>query len=159
MTQPARRSGHVAAVRCGGWRADSGQTTAFVVVVIAGLFLFAGLVLDGGLALAGKVAAADDAQEAARAATQQLDLAQLRSTQRVRLDRHRAVAAALDYIKATGDTGHAEATSDTATVFVTHRQHTQILSLVGIDQLVTTAHASARAEQGISTPWLQGKRP
>ncbi|GAA1931822.1 hypothetical protein [Streptantibioticus ferralitis] len=58
-----------------------------------------------------------------------------------------------------GDTGHAEATGAEIAVFVTHRQPTQILSLAGIDQLVTTAHATARAEQGITTPWLQGKTP
>jgi hypothetical protein len=129
---------------------EAGQTTAFVVVCMAGLFLFAGLVLDGGLALAGKVAAADTAQEAARAGTQQLDLTQLRSSQRVRLDRRRAVQAALNYVHATGDTGQAEAGEDSVTVTVTHRQHTQILSLAGIHDLQTTATATARAEQGIS---------
>jgi hypothetical protein len=135
------------------WRRDSGQITAFVVVCAAGLFLFAGLVLDGGLALAGKVAAADDAQEAARAGTQQLDLAQLRLSQRVRLDRRRAVAAALAYIHASGDSGRAEAGETTVTVTVTHRQRTQILAAIGISDLVTTAKATARAEQGITTPW------
>ncbi len=135
---------------CDARTADAGQTTAFVVVFMAGLFLFAGLVLDGGLALAGKVAAADTAQEAARAGTQQLDLTQLRIAQRIRLDRRRAVQAALNYIHSTGDTGHAEAGDDSVRVTVTHRQRTQILSLAGIDDLVTTATATARAEQGIS---------
>ncbi|MET9293084.1 hypothetical protein [Streptomyces sp. NPDC003077] len=134
---------------------DSGQVTAFVVACAAGLFLFAGLVLDGGLALAGKVTAADVAQEAARVGTQHLDLVQLRTSRRVRLDRQRAVRAALDYIRASGNTGQASAGERYVTVNVTHRQRTQILSLAGIDDLVTTASATARAEQGISAPWQQ----
>lgn len=138
---------------------DAGQTTAFVVVMLSGLLLFAGLVLDGGLALAGKVSAADTAQEAARAASQQLDLTRVRTARPLRLDRRRAVQAALRYVRACGDTGRAEATDDSATVTVTHRQHTQILSLIGIGALTTTATATARAEQGITAPWRHGGRP
>ncbi|WP_431953431.1 pilus assembly protein TadG-related protein [Actinacidiphila sp. bgisy167] len=141
-------------------RGDGGQTTAMVVIAIAGLFLFAGLVLDGGLALAGKVAAADAAQEAARSGSQQIDLAYLRATQRIRLDRQRAAAAARDYVQATGNSGRVHTDGDTVTVTVTHRQRTQILSLVGIRELATTAEATARPERGITTPWTrQEPRP
>jgi hypothetical protein len=124
-----------------------------VVVLTAGLFLFAGLVLDGGLALAGKVNAQDTAQEAARAGAQHLDLAQLRATQRLRLDPGPASTAALAYLHNTGDTGHAHVDGDRITVTVTHHQRTQILTLVGIGALTTHATATARAERGITHPW------
>ncbi|MCQ4084397.1 hypothetical protein NGB36_28400 [Streptomyces sp. RB6PN25] len=142
-----------------GWDVETGQTTAFVVVLFAGLFLFAGLVLDGGVALAGKVAAADEAAEAARTGTQQLQISQVRARQRVRIDPGRAVQAALAYVHAAGDTGQAHAAGNTVSVQVTHRQHTQILSLVGMDDLVTTGRATARAEQGITTPWRNEVTP
>lgn len=144
---------------CDPRRRDTGQATAFVVTMLAGVLLFAGLVLDGGLALAGKIAAADTAQEAARAATEQLQPLPLRTAHSLRLDRQRAVQAALRYISSSGDTGSAEAGNDSATVTVTHHQHTQILSLIGISELTTTATATARAEQGITTPWNQGSTP
>ena len=134
-------------------RGDAGQVTAFVVVCVVGLFLFTGLVLDGGLALAGKVNAEDEAQEAARVGTQQLDLARLRDARGVHLDRPRAQRAALAYLQAAGDTGRARVGGDAVTVTVTHRQRTQILSVVGIGELVTTATATARAEQGVSGPF------
>jgi hypothetical protein len=144
----------IAAGRCG----EEGQTTAFVVVLLAGLLLFAGLVLDGGLALAGKVAAADEAQEAARVGAQQLQVSQLRTGQRVRLDSGHAVQAALAYVHAAGDAAQAHADPDEVSVKVTHRQRTQILSLIGIGDLVTTGRAVARAEQGITAPWQQGRQ-
>lgn len=153
--EPRRRHGHgVSRRRKPG---DAGQVTAMVVVVTAGLFLFAGLVLDGGLALAGKVAAADTAQEAARSGSQQIDLAYLRATQRIRLDRQRAVSAALDYVHATGDAGQVRVDGDRVTVTVTHRQCTQVLSLVGVDDLTTSASATARPERGINAPWAGAK--
>ena len=138
---------------------ESGQVTAFVVTILAGVLLFTGLVLDGGLALAGKIAAADTAQEAARAATEQLDPARLRTAQPLRLDHRRALQAALRYVQAAGDTGHADIGDDSATVTVTHHQRTQVLSLIGISELTTTATATARAEQGITSPWHRGSRP
>lgn len=151
-----QRDGHGAWWRRGGGGRGSdeaGQITAMVVVCTAGLLLFTGLVLDGGLALAGKVDAADAAQEAARSGSQQIDLAQLRATRHVRLDRQRAAEAALRYVQATGDKGRVFVSGDRVTVTVTHRQRTQILSLVGLDELVTTATAIAQPEQGITRPW------
>ena len=140
-------------------RGDAGQMTAFVIVLLTGLFLFAGLVLDGGLALAGKVAAADEAQEAARAGAQQLDLVGLRATRHVRIDPGRAETAALAYVRTAGDTGKATASGNAVTVVVTHRQRTQILDVLGIGDLVTTARATSRAEQGITQPWRNEARP
>ncbi|RVU28982.1 hypothetical protein EOT10_03820 [Streptomyces antnestii] len=135
---------------------DSGQVTAVVVVAVAGLFLFAGLVIDGGLALAGKVRAADTAQEAARAACQQVDLDYLRATHRTRLHVREAGAVARARVAAVGDTARVQVREDQVQVSVTHVQRSQVLSLVGVDRLTTTASATAHIELGTTTPWHQG---
>ncbi|WP_329462056.1 TadE/TadG family type IV pilus assembly protein [Streptomyces sp. NBC_01431] len=134
-------------------RGDEGQVTAVVVVSLAGLFLFAGLVIDGGLALAGKVRAADTAQEAARAACQHVDLPYLRATHHMRLDVSAAGAAARAQVAAAGDRARVEVHDDQTQVTVTHVQHTQVLSLVGLGSLTTTASATAHIERGATTPW------
>ncbi|GAA2467462.1 hypothetical protein GCM10010388_69790 [Streptomyces mauvecolor] len=136
-------------------REDSGQVTAIVVVSVAGLFLFAGLVIDGGLALAGKMRAADTAQEAARAACQQVDLPYLRGTHHMRLDAAAADATAHARVAAAGDGDQAriEVQDDRTHVTVTHIQRTQVLSLVGLGSLTTTASATAHIERGATTPW------
>ncbi|MFE2984348.1 pilus assembly protein TadG-related protein [Streptomyces sp. NPDC059262] len=135
---------------------DSGQVTAVVVVSVAGLFLFAGLVIDGGLALAGKVRAADTAQDAARAACQEVDLDYLRATHHTRLNTPRADAVARGRVAAVGDTARVQVREDQVRVSVTHIQRTQVLSLVGLDRLTTTASATAHIELGTTTPWDQG---
>jgi Flp pilus assembly protein TadG len=127
---------------------EDGMVTAFTVIVTAALIILAGLVLDGGLALSGKVQALDEAQEAARAGAQELNLSTFRSQGQAVLDPSAAVAAAQSYLNATGDTGTVSVTRAVVTVSVTHQQRTQILSLVGISRLSTTATASATAEQG-----------
>ena len=74
----------------GRWNAfardERGRVTAFVVVITTACLLFAGLVLDGGLALAAKTKAIGQAQEAARAGAQALDLATYRANGKARLD-------------------------------------------------------------------------
>lgn len=133
-------------------RDDRGQATAFVVVLTAALLLLAALVLDGGLALAGKVRAIDEAQEAARAGAQQINLAVYRSQNRVLLAVPLAVAAARRYLASTGDSGTVAVTADTVTVTVTHRQATQLLGLAGVHHLLVTGRATARIQRGITQP-------
>lgn len=135
---------------------DSGQVTVVVVVSVAGLFLFAGLVIDGGLALAGKVRAADTAQEAARAACQEVDLDHLRAAHRLRLDAPTARTAAHARVAAVGDTARVRVHESQTQVTVTHTQPTQVLSLIGLGQLTTTASATAHIQRGATTPWGEG---
>ncbi|MCX5206898.1 hypothetical protein OG897_36545 [Streptomyces sp. NBC_00237] len=136
-------------------REDAGQVTAVVVVSVAGLFLFAGLVIDGGLALAGKVRAADTAQEAARAACQKVDLEHLRATRQMRLEPGPATAAAHARVAVAGDRARVVVRDAQAEVTVTHVQRTQVLSLIGLGSLTTTASATAHIERGTSTPWAE----
>lgn len=129
-------------------RGEDGMVTAFTVIVTAALIVLAGLVLDGGLALSGKITALDEAQEAARAGAQALNLQTFRARGQAVLDPRSAVSAAQSYLATTGDSGTVSVTGTVVTVSVTHHQRAQILSLVGINSLSTTANASATAEQG-----------
>ena len=133
-------------------REESGQVTAFVVVFAAALLLMAGLVIDGGLALAAKVRAVDEAQAAARAGAQALDLRAYRLSNTVVLDPARAAAAARAYLAATGDSGQVRVAGDRVFVTVSIAQSTQILGLVGLHSLTVTGSGAATAVRGVTGP-------
>ncbi|MFD1935102.1 pilus assembly protein TadG-related protein [Nonomuraea mangrovi] len=124
--------------------------TGFVVAIVGALFLFAGLVVDGGLALGARVRAVNEAQEAARAGAQQLDLAAYRRDAEVRLDPGRARAAALAYIAATPDTAMVTVSGDRVTVVVHAVQPTQILGLAGLGSIRVSGEAAAVAQRGVT---------
>lgn len=130
--------------------------TAFVVVMMAGLLVVAGLVLDGGLALRGKVRAFNEAQEAARAGAQCIDLAAYRADGHVVLVPGEAVAAARSYLAAAGNPDAATApvtvAGDQVTVTVTRTQPTQLLTLTGLTSITVSGSASARAAHGVEGP-------
>ena len=128
--------------------AQDGFVTVFTVIIVVALFVLAGLVFDGGRAMDGRVTALDEAQEAARAGAQQIDLPTFRATGTAILNDNAAVAAAENYIAATGDTGTATVNGDTVTVTVTHIEPTEILSMIGIGSFTENATATATAEQG-----------
>ncbi|MDA8356559.1 MAG: hypothetical protein M0Z95_09775, partial [Actinomycetota bacterium] len=117
---------------------ESGTVTAFVVVFMLALLVMAGLVLDGGLALSAKIQAIDDAQAAARAGAQAIDVPLYRSTGEVTLDPAQATSDAEAFLTRAGRTGTVSVTGDQVTVTVTITQPTQILSLVGIASLTET---------------------
>ena len=124
------------------------MVTAFVVIFTLALLVMAGLVLDGGLALAAKVHAIDDAQAAARAGAQAIDIPLYRSTGTITLDPAQAVADAQGFLAAAGEHGSVSVAGETVTVNVTITQPTQILSIVGVDQLTVSGTGSATAQQG-----------
>ena len=127
--------------------AESGMVTAFVVIFTLALLVMAGLVLDGGLALSAKVQAIDDAQAAARAGAQAIDIPLYRSTGQITLDAQEATADAESYLAQAGHTGAVTVDGDQVTVTVTISQPTQILSLVGIARLTESGTGTATAEQ------------
>jgi len=126
---------------------ESGMVTAFVVIFTPALLLMAGLVLDGGLALAAKVQAIDDAQAAARAGAQAIDIPTYRASGQITLDPAQATADAQHYLAVAGHTGTVSVNGEQVTVTVTITQATQILSLAGIDHLTETGTGTAAAEQ------------
>ena len=127
---------------------EAGMVTAFVVVFTLALVVMAGLVLDGGLALSAKVQAIDDAQAAARAGAQAIDIPLYRSTGQITLDAQQATQDAEGFLARSGHTGTVTVDGEQVTVTVTIHQPTQILSLVGIGQLTETGTGTATAEQG-----------
>jgi len=129
-------------------RAEDGFATVFTVIIVVALLVLAGLVFDGGRAMDGRVTALDEAQEAARAGAQQIDLPTFRATGTAILNDNAAVTAAENYIASIGDTGTATVTGDTVTVTVTHIEPTEILSMIGIGSFTENATATATAEQG-----------
>jgi Flp pilus assembly protein TadG len=124
-------------------RRDDGSATVFVVILVPVLMLCAGLVLDGGSALAGRARAMGEADEAARAGADAIDVPMYRSTGRVVLDSRQAEAAATSFLAASGDDFYVVVRADAVTVTVTHREKTQLLNLGGIDSLATTSTATA----------------
>ncbi|MFJ6901526.1 TadE/TadG family type IV pilus assembly protein [Streptomyces hokutonensis] len=133
-------------------RDDRGQVTPFVVILALAVVMFAGLVVDGGLALAAKVRAIGEAQEAARAGAQALDLVAYRNSGTVRLVPDQARTLAQTYLASTSDTGTVTVAEDTVSVTVTAHQHTQFLGLLGLGSLIVTGTGSAHPVLGITTP-------
>ena len=126
---------------------ESGMVTASVVIFTLALVVMAGLVLDGGLALSAKVQAIDDAQAAARAGAQAIDIPLYRSTGQITLDPAQATTDAELYLAQSGHAGTVAVNGEQVTVTVTISQATQILSLVGIGHLTVSGTGTAAAEQ------------
>ncbi len=131
---------------------DSGQVTAFVVVMAAALILMTGLVLDGGLTLAARERALGDAQEAARAGAQAINLAVYRQNGDLVLDPAQAETDADAYLASIGAAGTATATGGLVTVTVTIDQPMQILSAAGLHAVTVHATATAVPVRGINGP-------
>lgn len=131
------------------WGRDDGRVSAFVVTLTVAILALAGLTLDGGLALASKVTANDQAQSAARAGAQGIDLAAYRATGTLQLVPAAAVTDAQRYLAGIGATGTVAIAGDTVTVTITAVRRTQLLQLVGITTLTVHGQASARPQRGI----------
>lgn len=133
------------------WRADDGNASAFVLVFLTAILALAGLALDGGLALAAKVKANGQAESAARAGAQAIDLAAYRTTGALHLLPSQAATTARAYLAAEHATGHVTVAGDTVTVTVTTTQPTQLLGLVGISSLAIETEASAHLQRDPTT--------
>lgn len=132
------------------WRADGGQVSAFVTVLAIAILALTGLTLDGGLALAAKVAATGQAQSAARAGAQMIDLARYRASGELLLDPDEAESAAAEFLADAGATGTVRVAGDTVTVEVTTTASTQVLGLIGIPALTVHGSGSAHARRGVN---------
>jgi len=131
-------------------RIESGQISAFVVVIAVPLVAVAGLVVDGGAVLAAHQEAISTALEAARAGAQAVDVSVLRSNGTVVLDQSEARAEALSYLSAAGvQTETVSVAGDDVTVTVTKRQPLAVLSAFGIGPVTVSGTATATAVQGV----------
>lgn len=131
---------------------QDGQTTAFVVTMIGTLLLCAGLVLDGGLVLAARTRLIGDADAAARAGAQELDLAAYRTTGRLQLDPARAATAARARLRAAGEHGQVTITGDQVHVTAATTVHTQLLRIAGLSEITVHAGGTAHPVRGVTGP-------
>lgn len=133
------------------WREDDGRVTAFVAVLMAGILALAGLTLDGGLALAAKVKADGQAEAAARAGAQAIDLVAYRNSGTLKLLPNQAMADAQNNLASVGSSGTATASDEMVTVTVTAVEYTQLLGLIGISTITVHGKGSARPQRGVLT--------
>ena len=151
QNRPSRRP----AVHAARWRrrrsgCESGQVTAFVIIMTLALLLAAGLVYDGGLILAAKRQAINEAEAAARAGTQALDIDAYRASGTVHLEPDQAIALASRYL---AETGHPNTVTllgdDQVEVSVEISQPVTLLGLGGLGTQTVTGHATAHAVAGV----------
>jgi Flp pilus assembly protein TadG len=132
---------------------EHGNATVAVSLLIPVLLIVIAVVVDGG----GKLQSADEArwiaQQAARSATQQVDLGQVQVSDVTSLDAAAATAAAQRVIAASGATGSVTLTPDGqgVTVTVTTTYHSRFLQLLRMGDLASTGTATARIERGVTT--------
>ncbi|MFC9486578.1 TadE/TadG family type IV pilus assembly protein [Streptomyces hydrogenans] len=127
---------------------DRGSMSLYFALVAVALLMVMGLLVDGGGALNAANRATSGAQEAARAAGQQLDVAQAMEGDAITLDPDAAVAAAQDYLSAAGLQGSAEITGDgrSLTVHVQDSYTTYFAQFVGVGTIHVTGTATAHLQ-------------
>lgn len=123
--------------------------TAFVTVFTVALLGVAGLVADGGLLLAAHQRAFNEAEAAARAGAQAVDVDALRSGAGVRLDPSEAERRARDYLTSINRDGTVEVSGDTVRVRLTFRQDLTILGAFGLGARTVEGEGVARAVRGV----------
>lgn len=134
---------------------DDAGVASVVLVLLTGAFLaLAGLVWDGGRAITAREQAANLAEQAARAGAEILDVSAARATGVDTIDTTAADAAACRYVHLTdaAATCSATATATTVTVAVTTHTRTAVLGIVGVNNLTTHGHATAKPVRGVVTP-------
>jgi Flp pilus assembly protein TadG len=131
-------------------RDQRGSATVFMLGFATVLMVGAGLVVDGGLALNARSRLTDDAEQAARAGANAIDVNALRDRGELVVDPGRAQAVAAGFLADRGYqnisvsvngnrvTASAESTADTA-----------ILGLIGIGSFTVRGDAVAEPEAGI----------
>ena len=131
-------------------RGEGGQVTAFVVVFAMALIVVAGLVVDGGVILAANRRAGLEADAAARAGTQALDVDAYQAGRPLTLDPAAAVAAAQAHPVSPGHTVSARVAGvDTVDVDVRFSQPLLILRVLGIGPVNISGHGRARFRAGV----------
>ena len=132
---------------------DAGSISLFVVVIVLGLFAMLGLVVDGSARLVAQQRVTNQAEQAARAAAQSIDVTALRAGDPVSLDTAAATRAATAYVAAVPgmQDPQVQVTATTVTVTVRTTVQPQILSIAGIGPLTVTGTGSAQLLRGTTT--------
>ncbi|MFB9251536.1 pilus assembly protein TadG-related protein [Sphaerisporangium melleum] len=134
--------------------------SVFVVIFSVVVFLLAGLLVDGGAAINARLRAADVAEQAARAAADQIDEEHLRATGQVRLlgDEGVVCGRAREIVTMHRDTGLQLARCAVApgqgavTVVVSARWEAMFLAAFGFAGSAMTGAATAGPDSGDQQP-------
>lgn len=130
---------------------ERGQVTAFVTIFTVALIMVIGLVLDGGFILAAKRQAINEAEQAARAGAQAVDIDELRGSGDHVLQPEAAVAAAQNYLRRTGHTGEVTVDGASVSVTVSIDRPLLILGAGGLADVTVTGTGTASAVRGVVT--------
>lgn len=129
-------------------RRERGGATIFVLSMSFVLMLCAGLVIDGGIGINTRMRVADDAEQAARAGANAVNVDMLRSGGVLEVDLALARTYAQDFLQARGyDAGQfsIQANANTVSIVLRDTSETTMLKLIGINQYPVTARATATA--------------
>lgn len=129
-------------------RHEQGSATIFVLAMSVVLMLCAGLVIDGGMGINARMRVGDDAEQAARAGANAVDLTTLRSGGSVVIDPGLARSYTQDYLSARGyDSSQFDisVTANSVSVVVRDTSETHLLKLIMIDEYPVQARATATA--------------
>ncbi len=129
---------------------ERGSATAFVVVLTVALLAVAGLVFDGGLTLAAHRRAFNEAEAAARAGAQAVDLDALRAGRGVMVNRAEAERRVHDHLATSGYDATVQVEGALVHVQVRFQQGTTILSSLGVGPLTVHGEGEARAVRGVT---------
>lgn len=129
---------------------ERGSVTAFVVIMTSALVAMAGLVIDGGYALAAHRRAFNEAEAAARAGAQAVDLDTLRATGDVVLDAVEAERRALEYLAALHRSGSVEVDGDVVRVHLSFEHGLVLLDAFGVGPMTIEGDGEARAVRGVT---------
>lgn len=128
-------------------RNERGAAAFWVIFLAIGTLALGGLVIDGGYVMAAKREAARTAEQAARVASDQLDLDSVR-TGGSDVNSSAAAAAARSYIASAGESGTVAINGDEVTVTVTKRHDTILLSAFGRSSFTVRSSATATSIDG-----------
>jgi len=127
---------------------ERGGATIFVLAMSLVLMLCAGLVIDGGMGINARMRVADDAEQAARAGANAVDVDVLRGGGDLVIDPGLAQTFARDFLAARGYSAgqyDVEVDGNSVGVRVRDTSETTMLKLVGINQYPVQARATATA--------------
>ena len=135
-------------------RGDRGTVAMFTTIFAVFVFALAGLVVDGGLAIHARQRAADIAEQAARAAADDVDVNYLRQTGKARIVAsgepcRRARLLASKYQEVKGAIGCDTSGGQSARVAVQIRVKFQLLGALGFPDMTMSSMASAQPQEGI----------
>lgn len=131
-------------------RDERGDGSLLLVATVLALVVAVGFVVDGGGKLRSDDRAQYAAEQAARAAGQQIAASQAQAGARPGVDTGRAVQAANAALSANGVSGSVTVSGGRINVATTSTYNPKMLSIIGIGSLTSTGSAHAEVTRGIT---------